>query len=82
MMLSSTFRVVPCRDHCSLVFHRCVWFTQTVRMCVHVWVGVRVLVCVENAGERESGKILVLEKVKDTRRRLLCLISLHEVKGI
>lgn len=51
-------------------------------MRVHVWVGVCVLVCVENAGERESGKIVVLEKVKDTRRRLLCLISLHEVKGI
>lgn len=81
MMLSSMFRDVPCRDRCSLVFHWCVWFTQTVGMCVHVWGCVCVLVCVENAGERESGKILVLEKVKDTRRSLLCL-SLHEVKGL
>lgn len=37
-------------------------------------------VCVKNAGERERGKILVLEKGKHTGRSLLCLFHLREVK--
>lgn len=45
-----------------------------VRACV------RALACVKNPGERERGKILVLEKGKGTGRSLLCLLHLCKVK--
>lgn len=50
------------------------------RVCLCVCVCLCALECVKNPGEREHGKILVLEKGKGTGRSLLCLLHLCEVK--
>ena len=73
VVFSSIFQDVSFRDLFICLSFMCVVYIDCVCVCV--------CVCVENAGERESSEILVLEKGKDTGRSLQCSVNLHEVKG-